>query len=472
MSYIENIKNNIAKAIKVREIATSQGLDYETAKVMYHNGKNDIDAITAQEVIHLIKKYGISLDLIDSLDILKNYYEQEDNITLGNIYDSIYKYANRKYMEDLSDYINVNYYYGQAIYQLIKSGNSIDQAITIFDKKISNEMKKNGLSELAAITKLLIFKENLGAIEFEKSYKAGKAIKDDPAKTIKEQLFTSEEFKQKVVHGIRLISKTEKGLKDLESLVNVAYKVGNQQFLSQLSLQSANNDLFITDFLFCSNYKGSYYTGYYKHIRLLPKKSTEEALATFFHEATHFLDNVKLNSNTFSSFFSTDNQIIKELLEKIKAKGNIVLKGLSTAWLPNTNAHQYVHNPMLTQKWLAEIKRDNSSASPEELKLFYQQKIMYERKKYKVLIVRLENIYDGLTNGKISSFGGSGHGTKYYKNPDNIAIEFIAEIGSLYNCGGIDVLYHELGQDLTEKLVNMYQSFLEFDKEGNDIIKR
>ena len=467
MSYIENIRKNVSDAIQVGKIAITGRINYKVAKIMYHNGRNDIDEITARGILKELEGNNIPLDLMDDLDILNSYYKQDRKLALEDIYRGISKYANRKYISELSNYIWADYNYGKAIHDLMKSGSSIDKAIKIFEKKVSSEIKESGLSEFAAITKLLFFKSDLGAIEFEKSYKEGKAIKNNPFATVKERLFTSDEYKKKKVHGIMLISRTENGLKNLEYLVNLAFRMGNQQFLSQLSLQGENNYLSITDFVFDKHNKVSYYATCYKNICLLPKKSTEEALSTFFHETTHFLDNVRSHENT-NSFSSVNDPVIKELLEIIKAKGFITLRGLSINLLSNTNVHQYVHNPILKQKWLSEIQHENPSATPEELRLFYQQKIMYERKKYKVLIGCLSDIYDGLTQGKILKYGGIGHGKKYYSNSNMVPIEFIAEIGSFYNYGGIDVLNHELGPDLTQKLVTMYQSFIRLNPETNN----
>lgn len=461
MSYIESIRKNVRDAIQVREMALTKRLNYKIAKIMYHNGRNDIDEITARGILKELKEKEIPLDLMDDLDLLLRYQER-GKLDDYAIYRGISKYANRKYISELSDYIWADYHYGKAIHEYMKKGIPINKAIKIFEKKVTYEMKKEGLSEFATLAKLLYFKTNFEALEFEKAYSDGKAITLQPILTIRQRLFSSGEYHHRKVNGIMLISKTENGLENLAYLVGLAFRTGDQQFLSQLSSQGKNNDLFITDFTFNDNKDNtevSYYSRYYKHICLLPEKSTEEALSAFFHESTHFLDNVT-KTEDIDSYYSVGNPVVQEVLERIKAKRMLVLRGVSTAQFPNINAHQYTGNPELRQKWLEEIQTENPEASPEDIRLLFQQKIMYERKKYKILIGCLEDIYDGLTIGKVQKYGGRGHGAEYYSDSTRIAKEFIAEIGAFYNNGGIDVLYHELGADLTQRIVAMYQSFI------------
>ena len=96
-----------------------------------------------------------------------------------------------------------------------------------------------------------------------------------------------------------------------------------------------------------------------------------------------------------------------------------------------------------------------------------QQKRLYERKKYKVLSNSLMDILDGITKGKLYSFGISGHGKEYYSSQTNQLVEFIANIGVIYNQDGTDFLNFELGEEITTEIMNMYRNFISIIQEDN-----
>ena len=43
-------------------------------------------------------------------------------------------------------------------------------------------------------------------------------------------------------------------------------------------------------------------------------------------------------------------------------------------------------------------------------------------------------------------------------------VEFIAQIGTFYNLGCTDIIYHEFGEELAEEIIGMYEEFI---KKGN-----
>ena len=77
----------------------------------------------------------------------------------------------------------------------------------------------------------------------------------------------------------------------------------------------------------------------------------------------------------------------------------------------------------------------------------------------------MTDILDAITKGKLYSIAAvDGHGMKYYKNnEDKITTEFIANLGTIFNCGGIDFLYYEFGEELTNKIIEMYNNFMNYN---------
>ena len=132
------------------------------------------------------------------------------------------------------------------------------------------------------------------------------------------------------------------------------------------------------------------------------------------------------------------------------------------------NGLDYVNNEELREKWKKEIDNKYLYDSKSDRELYFEQKIYYEKQKYTRLISCVQDIYDGLTNGKAYDwFNLSGHGKKYYSEKENGVTEFLAEIGEIYNADGIDVLEYELGKDLTREIIKIYKEFLQHE---NDVI--
>ncbi|MBQ9319020.1 MAG: hypothetical protein IJR82_05255 [Bacilli bacterium] len=452
------IKQNVFNYQKIKQMAISENISYPLAKIMYNNGQTKIDKETAEKILQLTEKEHIPLSLISELNIV-NINSNKSEYDLCYIYNKIADYANRSIINELNDYIFSKYNYGKQIYELMMKGYNIDDAIKILDEKIKLEMQINGLSELAAWSKLLYLITDIAATEFEKIYKDNEAIKYKPIETVKRRIMTtSKEYKRTTINGITLISKTEEGLHNLEQVVNDAYSQGKDLYLENLSENAKEYELFVTDFSINSeNSSISHYDNSYCYI-FLANQLDDYKKNTFFHETSHFLDDViGREVNNKSKYYSADNIIIFKTLEKIRNKINVVPRGLSLAWFETMNEVKYINNKELNQKWLMEIKQDKPYLNDIDLKYFLQQKKMYERKKYRLLSIRLQDIYDGLTKGKLHDFGDTyGHGRKYFSNPNNVSTEFIANIGVMYNSGGKDFLEFELGEELATQLINLY----------------
>ena len=433
MTIDKNVKKNLDNAIENKR--------KEINKIKYNTNQKTITKLAL-----LKRELNILLDMSKEIDTLK----------LGQIYRRISEYSNRKYVDDLSDYIYADYYYGKEIYNLMKKGFSLDLAIKIFDAKVKLKMKKSNLSELAALANLLFFKNNVPAMLFEKEYQNQRAIKKDVISTIRNALLLSGDYKTKKIKGITLLSQTEEGLKNLEYLVNYVYENGNIQYLNKLSLEASENNLIIGDF---SLYDSTpvCYSSFYKYISLEGEKPIKNKVDDFYHETTHFLDNLKgqQTSKYNDSYFSTSDSTIEDIFEKIKSKVNILPRGLSLSYLTYFKTNQYIDDPILNQKWLEKIKKEYWYASSEDIQLYMQQKRLYERKKYKILINSIIDIYDGLSGGLLHQMGTIGHGKEYYSDPEALFKEFIANIGSIYNFDGIDVLNHELGPELASKIIKI-----------------
>ena len=456
MSYIEKIRNNVVAITETTELAKAKKVSYTVAKIMYHNGKKDIDLESAMELASTLKGLKISPFLINKLDLLTEY-KNGNQINLKTIYKQISKYANRKYINELNDYIFSNDHYGEKIYNLMKSGIPIKLAIKIYEIQIKQKKKETGLSELATLANMLWFESETESLLFEKEYLNKRAVKGSPGKTIKNALLSSGDLKSKKVNGITLLSKNEEGIQKLESLINYAYINGNATYLKVLFEHATKKELIISDFKLNKS-DGEYFKPAYDYICLSLSSPLESIADSFFHETSHFLDYEK-GHEIDKYHYSIDNLEVKNILEKIKSKRNITLRGIELEYFKNFKSAQYVHNRILREKWFNQIKLEHHYASRKDLKQYMKQRILYERKKYKVFISSIEDIYDGLSGGKLATrYLIDGHGKEYYSNPENLPIEFIANIGTLYNHGGLDVLRFEFGEEITNEIIEIYET--------------
>ena len=461
-NHISVIKQNVFNYQKIRQMAISEKIPYPLAKIMYNNGQTKIDKEAAEKILQVAEKKHIPLSLISELNVF-NIILNKSEFDLCDIYFKIANYANKSIINELDAYIWARYYYGKQIYELMIKGYSIDDAIKTLDEKIKLEMQITGLSELAAWSKLLYFDTDLTAIEFEKAYKDNEAIKLQPEETVRRIMTTSKEYKRTTINGITLISKTEEGLHNLEEVVIDAYSQGKDLYLENLSEKAKEYELFVTDFtIHKKNSLAGFYSSNWCYIFLSNHGDDGFKRTTFFHETSHFLDDViGREVNGKKKYYSANNIVIFKTLEIIRKKMKIVPRGLSLAWFDMLNEMKYINNKELNEKWLLEIKQAKPHLNDADLKKFLQQKKMYERKKYRLFSFCLQDIYDGLTKGKLQTFGSIyGHGRKYYSNPDNVSKEFIANIGEIYNNGGKDFLEFELGEELAKQLITLYEFFL------------
>ena len=481
MSYIENIRKNVAEAIVIKKNAKSKNIDYITAKIMYHNGANDIDLETAKKIKTLLEESHVPVRLIDTFDLIDEYnFIVENKITHGikNIINKkIHQKVQRKYVKELSNYIFADDYYGEIILKWMKKGIPLKAAIQLFEIKLRYEMKKNNLSEIAALAKILFYENNETAKIFERAYLNNRVIYYKPSSTIKNEILFEDEYKKKKVNGITLVSKTDEGIKKLEYIVRGAFDTINSEMVHILQETAEKNKLMLSDINFTyGNKKGAHYLSYYNYIHLnetdkilkgenINSEVLNEQIMVFYHEITHFLDDIKGNKESEKGlYYSEENPIVNSLLDKIGKSLNPIQRGLSLAYLTNMNAKRYANNPELNQRWMQEIKDTFPTINKKDIKIMMQQKRLNERKKFKLVYSYLIDIYDALTGGKLYTyFSAGGHGKKYYKTKHSILTEFIANIGLIYDSNETDILRFELGDELTEQLIDMYREFIRSD---------
>ena len=478
MSYFENIKEDVSSAIKIKKLAKSLKINYVIAKIMYHNGKNDIDYRTALKIYETLKELNIPFNLIDVLDIIDEYLINNE-LDLEILYKKIAYKIDRKYIDELSKYTDINsganYYYGKYLYDLIKKGIPLSVAIKKFELSVIFEMKRFNLSEFSALAKLLFFKDNNVARVFENEYINKRAIVNSPYETIRNYLLFSPNYKRKIVNGITLISKTDKGLLNLEQLVNKVYTKANPNFLSVLTQEAFKNELILIDFPFYE-YENTEYVYLYRYIYINQEKINYEDywIYIFYHEATHFLDNMFGISitNELNSWFSSNDLTISKIIKFIKNKINIHEKALNIRNSKELVARNYANDKKKKKKWMQQIKTEYQNSDNNTIQLYMQQKKLYEMEKYKRFLVFLADIYDGLSCGLLKDeFNLYGHGTDYYSDYKHVLIEFLANIGVFYNTKEFDILCFEFGEELTKKIIKMYEIFLNFEKINEDTRK-
>ena len=456
MTYIETIRKNAIYSTIIRKIAKDNNVDYEVAKIMYHNGKKDINVENAIKIHEILKDLKDKLYLIDYLEI------SDDEISSGihdlqSIFKRISSKINRKYIQELAPYIFSDAIYGNIIYELIaKNKLSIENAINFFENNVERVKNNSGLSELAAIVKIMVYGNNEEAILFEQEYKNHKAIVGYPFITIKNALVASDQYVHSKINGITIISKTNAGLKLLERVLSYIFDNGKPEFLKQFKEKALSSNLAITDFMFNDNSNDRpFFSEEYGCIYLPKRDFLLEYLDIFYHEATHFLDYSKGN-------ISSSVIILKQLLDKIKSNKNPIRKGLKIAFFTNAKIYKYLDDKALNQKWLDEIKKEKKIVNDDDLQQYLLQKKQYERMKYELLIKDISDIYDAISNGFVRKLGGSGHGISYYSNDDNIIPELMANLGSIFNLDGMDILVYEFGEEIATELFEIYKSFLSY----------
>lgn len=502
---LKEITKNINNIIEIRKLAQEKQVDFKTAKILFNDGKKDIDIDTAKKIKEIADKYKISSNIIQSIILDDNKLDVEEFDIYDKIYDSNIIIQN----EELKK-IGIKYNYINEIQKLLKYGLSIEDADKLIQIKINAYAKIHHISKTAATLKIAYKFDKKEAQNYEEILdffqKEGRNPDYILSENLREYLYSSDIFKKKEVNGIMIASKTEEGLSKLENIINEAFQKGKEDYIKELETASNKERLIISDYGYGAR------SCYYPTSALIHIKTNEkELLDTFFHETSHFLD--KVNSYDKDKAFSKMEPKVREIFEKIKTEVNnnsvnsiinnkniplsirkiiqkvsskidigIYSKGIK-ALLPkielgedgikyispeNKLANEYIKDERLNQKWKDEIEKKYSSYTKEDKELFYRQKLNYEKQKYLTLIGDIFDIYDGISKGNLQTyFLTTGHGKSYYSEENNDLLEFVAEIGAIYNSDGEDVLEFEFGKELTTEIINIYKEMIKNKKENN-----
>lgn len=486
MTLIDKIKIEVLYTPEVRKIAEENNISYNVAKIMYNDGKMDIPKEDAIKINEIISKYKLPINIAKNLI----WYNDINEVTIGKAYYEIGK----DYNNENIDKLDIKYYFNKHAYKLIKKGFTFEDVLKLDKIMINIIMKVRNVSEFVATSLYYYGKDSKKYAEtLEKAYQFSeknpdKPVLNRPNDQIRNYFLNSNDFKRKKLYGINIVSETEEGLNALVDLVEQAYDNGKEESLIYLSSLAEIDNLILTDIEIDSSKSSAYYDKYYKLIyinpKILEKEYITENIETFYHEATHFLDHAsKDHKETYSEeqgehFLDKIQQyitkfdensilnskyvprIIKDMFHDMK----LTKRGIQVDYFTKIESKKYVNDAAMRAKWEKEIKEKNPNISETEFKCLYQQKINYERKKYISLSRRITDIYDAISDGKLSSiWDTSGHGRKYYSKEENKVKEFFAQIGAIYTSKGEDILEYEFGEELGSEIISTYEEFI---KEG------
>lgn len=480
MEYINRIRANVREAINIRKFAQENGVKYSTLKIYnmlaqsesysdipedkrYYAHELNRAVETARDLApELLKsaiRSGVELPLIEKIQKL---ILESGGTGWEEIFRAIGKYANKEYLNEFGEFFDIQKDYGEYLYEYIiaKSKVSLDEAIARFDSLVEWAME-HGVSERAAVIGILYFNLNFffGGI-VEKAYLDNNVIKDrHPSFTVR--AMAERYAPSKEVHGMTLVSCSEEGLNKLVDYVELACQQGAPETIAHLSSAAKENNLLICDFGIEKN--GDYDTFYdpvRNYIAISEHTISKKEIGDFFHETTHFLDQYMSNGKGRWDSISSEDSRFREVLAKIEARKHIYLRGVSLKEKLPENETLYINNPTLNNKWLAEIKLANPGSNDDTLKQFLEQRKLEELEKYRILSYSLQDIYDGISGGRLSKvFEVAGHGEEYFSNKMSVLREFIAAIGEFYNCGGEDILVHEFGYEIAAEIIGLYQEY-------------
>ncbi len=502
---LKEITKNINNIIEIRKLAQEKQVDFKTAKILFNDGKKDIDIDTAKKIKEIADKYKVSSNIIQSIILDNNNLDVDE----FDIYYKILKSNIIIQNEELKK-IGAEYGYINEIQKLLKYGLSIEDADKLIQIKINAYSKFHHVSKLTATIKIVNNFEKEEALKYEEILnffqKEGRNLNYRRSENLREYIYSSDVFKKKQVNGITIASKTEEGLSKLENIITEAFQKGKEDYIKELEIASNKRNLIISDYGYSS------VSCYYSPSDLIQiNTNRNKLLGTFFHETSHFLDEV--NSYNKDKSFSEVEPKVREIFEKIRTEVNntpvnsiinnkniplsirkiiqkvssetdigIYNKGIKSL-LPkielsedgikyispeNKFANEFLNDERLNQKWKDEIEKEYSLYSKADRDLFYRQKLNYEKQKYLTLIGNVFDIYDGLSKGNMQSiFLTPGHGKKYYSKENNDLSEFVADIGAIYNSDGEDVLEFEFGKELTTEIINIYKEMIKNKKENN-----
>ena len=484
----DSINRKISIISFIMKFAEENKISYIQAKKIYEKRYTE----NYQTIMNLASNYRVPYDLILSL-IIDDGLQYQD-IKWYTIYQKIYN----DYLTDNKDLQLIKDYTGFVagiIRELAKSVTykSIPEIIIRMQRKIEAYAKKNKVSTAVAVLSLYYTKDLSQAKKIETFLSYNEKNNIESSYNIDEDFVSylqkSTELKRETVHGITVVSPTEEGLKRLINAVNKVFLYGKEEYIVQLEQQSKAKNLILTDRHYKEEGNGAFYNN--KNIIYISPSIREiELVDVILHESSHFLDKQAgqrgyyyseieqdvraifeeiretINSQPYETLINNKNipTFMRELIIEHSNKNNkgIIKKGKDFKKKAYDLANKYANNKFFVEKWKKEIEEEYEPETEEEALEFLIQKQLYEKDKYIRLIAYIYDIYDGLVVGILhDKYKTSGHGKEYYKIKGMDVIEMIAEIGVFFNNDCMDLLRYEFGEELTHKLMDIYQRLLE-----------
>ena len=419
--------------------------------------------------------------------------------SIANIHSSLQE----KYGTDLSKKLGEPNNYLSSITNYSRVYNlPLDISKKIIDFKIKKYAKKNNVSiDIATIMATYgLSEETANNILELQEYFSVVNPGDEHSKCRKARTYifnNMNKFNMEDINGIKFASKTKEGLDTLLSIFNNAIKNGKKQYVEELLTRGNKEELLITDFAIHNDSRCDFENGViYLNKRDTDHYDLDEQTMLFYHESSHFLDlgskrgNVwfSLTDNTvldvynnmynyvddkFLSKFYNSNiipDLIKDKVLDFLKKYDFSLKAKKYNVLlhsPDKLADKYINDEYFQNKWREEIKKEKADYSDQDKESFFRQKLLYEKDKYIGLIGYVSDIYDAFGKGLLAKYGFKhsfiGHGKDYFSNPYSRLNEFIAEIGTIYNSNGEDVLTYEFGPELAKEAIEVYKNMLSYN---------
>ncbi len=489
----DRLLKNVNDYIEIRKIAQEYNDDritYEVAKI-YFELRDVIKIDDAIEICNKAREFNVpTLIILESINDFALY-------PIDLAWNHIYSTVEKKYSTDFTKRIGYPDYYSLSIARLSSNMHIplefakklTDLKINLYEKvrRVSHEVAvlgaTYGMTKKAAI-------HTLKAIDFLEENNMHEKT-DFTIHKVRKYLEESPEFYRKTINGILVAATSEKRLDLIEKMIKKAYAEGDKEYLEQLTKKSNERDLIVTDLQIhdrsCFNPWGELiYID-----KSIDKKKIDLQAGLFYHESSHFLDydsvdhysvyskevndnfqdlNKNIFDNTFSNILNRMkvNEEVKTKISAFLYKHNVhtKIKGLKMMFTTkNRMAENYIKNEELRNKWKDEINTTKSEYSEKDRRMFFQQKLGYEKAKYINLIGAISDIYDAIDKGSLYDWMGlTGHGKKYYSRPGYDVIEFVAEVGQIINSGGTDILAYEFGEGFSKSFQEMYSNLVNHER--------
>ncbi len=475
---------------KIAEKSNDARINYDVAKVYYYN-KDIMDMDEAITICEIARSYQLPTSLI--VQTIYDYGIYAENVNWGYAYDT----ANRYFSNELTNKIGYPNDYALSIVRLSDklhippsfAKKLTDIKIKAYEKirRVPHEVAVLGATYDMSKGEAL---NTMQAINYIEKHNI-RVDSDVTTHKVRRYLEVNPQFYRKNINGILVIATSEKKLDILDKMITKSLEDGDKEYVEQLTKKSQERGLIVTDFQIGDR---SCFNGWGEMIyidKAYDKKDIDLQTGLFYHESSHFLDynerlhyseyNREVNDNFQNLSKSLFDNTFSNVLDKLKLneesknklsdflyKHNIhtKIKGLKMMFTTKRSAaNHYINDEELRKKWKEEIDSTKSEYTEEERRMFFQQKLGYEKSKYINLIGSITDIYDAIDKGSLHDWMGlSGHGKKYYNRHGSDVIEFVAQVGQIINSGGTDILAYEFGEDFSKSFQEMYSNLVNYEK--------